>query len=1098
MALERKPLFNPRLVQARLEGFDIPPPLDAKTAVVARWRATLDRGRLEKTKETQLQGLFLVDFFQTVLGYASLSEGRDAWTYAREETVQVDGKCADGVLGYFTDEQKTYLAAIELKAADTDLDARPAGRRWTAVEQCYQYAINLECDWIIVSNYREIRLYHKTRSQQHYERFQLETLTDPEELKRFCFLLGAEQVIARKGASVIDRLLEETGEEEEKITRRLYAEYKQTRLDIFDALRRDNPQHDERLLLEKAQKILDRVLFVCFCEDRGLLPAHIIDRAYEQQNPFAPVPVWRNFVGLFHAVDQGSPPLNIPGYNGGLFATDEMLDHLVVSDEVCERFRRLARYDYAAEVNVDILGHIFEQSISDIENLKAELAGERVDRKKSKRKREGVYYTPEQITRYIVEEAVGGYLKRRFAELEARHAPDKIPASHKRRRAAAEIALWTDYRDVLRSVRVLDPACGSGAFLIQVFDYLAGEYERCNARLARLRGGQREIFDLNNLILSNNLYGVDINPEAVEITKLSLWIKTARAGKPLTYLDDNIQCGNSLIDDPAVDSRAFRWEERFPDVFAAGGFDVVVGNPPYVKLQNFRRAHPEAAAFLVERYESAKTGNFDMFLPFIERGLSLLKPGGRLGFIAPSLWLRNEYGKGLRDLLRKTRQLDRFVDFKGHQVFEDVTTYTALQFFSAESRDAIEHADAADGQLENLQWSRTPYEELGDAAWILLPESERALIQKLHDRCVTLEDATEQIFQGLITSADAIYHLRRLGPARYYSKALDREVEIEDDIMRPLVSGQEAGRYARPFTETYLLFPYDISGETPRLWSADEMAARFPKAWDYLRRNESALRGREHGKFDTDDGWWQFGRNQNIDKQERPKLGVGETVKRLAVFCDDKGEFYFNNVRVNGILVGPGSPFDIWFLLGVLNAPPADFVFRRIAKPKHSGYFEANKQFIAPLPIPDASPAEQAPVADLARRLTQLYTRREEIRRRVAARILTDFAPPDFGDKKLPKALQAWRTLDFSRFRSEIKKRFKQDIPVADRDDWQAYLDDHREKMERLDADITQAERELNAIVYRLYDLTPDEIAVLESAIDPEPTTPTRRAASRV
>ena len=198
--------------------------------------------------------------------------------------------------------------------------------------------------------------------------------------------------------------------------------------------------------------------------------------------------------------------------------------------------------------------------------------------------------------------------------------------------------------------------------------------------------------------------------------------------------------------------------------------------------------------------------------------------------------------------------------------------------------------------------------------------------------------------------------------------------------MHPLVSGEEAKRYQHPSTDTHIVFPYMIDAERSRLLTQVEMAANFPRAWAYLRKHETTLRTREKfsepledrsGPFD-DDQWYRFGRNQNIDKQELAKLGVAQTVPGMRVFADPDGELYLNNVRVNGIL--PASPPDLFFLLGVLNSKVVDFAFRRIAKPKSGRYFEANKQFIAPLPIPDASHAQKAEVAKRAKLLHDLHT----------------------------------------------------------------------------------------------------------------------------
>lgn len=461
---------------------------------------------------------------------------------------------------------------------------------------------------------------------------------------------------------------------------------------------------------------------------------------------------------------------------------------------------------------------------------------------------------------------------------------------------------------------------------------------------------------------------------------------------------------------------AFDWRKKFPLVIARGGFDAVVGNPPYVKLQNFWKVHPDMASFLREGrpqnhflpYKST-TGNFDLYLPFIEKGIALLNEKGRLGYIAPSLWITNEYGEGLRQLIAAGGNLDRWIDFKAYQVFEEATTYTALQFFTKTRNNAIRVVEAPTGNIPDDPWG-DPNRALAygrqafGERWLLLTGEERALIDGLYKRCKRLDDAvhTRQIFQGLITSADAIYHLTRKGPGRYLCqpdgqpRPASYEVEIEDALMKPLVSGAEAKRYVEPKTETYLLFPYKLEASGTCLIDEATMRGSYPKALAYLLSYRDDLRFREgtrdrdglvtEAPFD-DANWYRFGRHQNLDKQEIVKLVVAQTVPKMRVAIDHSAKMYLNNVRVNGIIAADRE--DPWFLLGVLNARVADFVFRRIAKVKAGGYFEANKQFIAPLPIPYATPEDREAVAAKAKALQAAHTSRRDTMAKIERRLLT-------------------------------------------------------------------------------------------------------------
>jgi type II restriction/modification system DNA methylase subunit YeeA len=221
-------------------------------------------------------------------------------------------------------------------------------------------------------------------------------------------------------------------------------------------------------------------------------------------------------------------------------------------------------------------------------------------------------------------------------------------------------------------VRLLDPACGSGAFLVEAFDQLYAAYERANGRLEDLRG-QRQLFDLDRQILQNNLYGVDLNEEAIEICKLSLWIKTAQRGKVLTDLDRTIRVGNSVVSDPAVHPRAFDWQRQYPEVTEAGGFDVVVGNPPYVRQELLAAIKPH-----LERHFASYHGMADLYVYFYQQGLRLLRQGGRMSYIVTNKWMRAGYGEPLRAFFAKASAIEQIIDFGHAPIFEDADVFPCI------------------------------------------------------------------------------------------------------------------------------------------------------------------------------------------------------------------------------------------------------------------------------------------------------------------------------------------------------------------------------------------------------------------------------------
>ena len=588
-------------------------------------------------------------------------------------------------------EDRHVVAPFELKPAKLrDLDARMPGRNKTPVQQVWEYAMDAPgARWVLVSNYVEIRLYAVGYGRALYESWNLRNLTDPKEFARFHTLLCAENLL---GGYTL-KLLQESEAVQEEITNALYSDYRQVRVALFRQLREAHPEKTPRQILRLAQTILDRILFIAFAEDTGLLPPSVLDQTYTQHNPFAPVPVWHNFLGLFRAIDEGQilqvggARIEIPAYNGGLFRQSQEIAELQISDEICEAFRAIGRYEFKTEVSVEVLGHILEQSITDLEELSAAEDHEQFDERLSRRRTEGVYYTPAFVTRYMIEQTLGRVLENKKQELgqddlpeltEDDYASIKFIQRGKNKgqvrynaNIGKHVEFWKRYNSALAEIKVLDPACGSGAFLIAAFDYLLNEGNLVNAEFANLVAGQHELFRWDTHILEHNLFGVDINSESVEITKLSLWLKTANPRQPLTYLDDNIKVGNSVIDDPALAlTDAFDWSE-----FAGGNFDVVVANPPYISALELSRHVGEETKDHWKKRFAATTGAYDIYVLFMELSLMLVRDDGYVGLITPNKYLAAPYGVGIRRLIRETAQLCSVLNLSADRVFHDPSVY---------------------------------------------------------------------------------------------------------------------------------------------------------------------------------------------------------------------------------------------------------------------------------------------------------------------------------------------------------------------------------------------------------------------------------------
>ncbi|MCX6864923.1 MAG: hypothetical protein NTV46_01650, partial [Verrucomicrobia bacterium] len=324
MAVESKPLFHPEVIRRQLRNFVLPASVEDSRPRLQHWANLIHSGQADSLKETDLLPDFLTDIFCTLLGYTRPAGSPDSYTLSRETKVVVDGQQADAVLGRFLPDKQEYIVALEGKGTRDPLEIPFGGRKMSAVDQCYRYAINLPCDWIIVTSMRETRIYHKGSNQQTYERFDTVRLAgDAGLLKRFIFLLGAARVVPDSGACHFKELLSKSETVGREITNKFYAFYADLRQSVFARLRAGNPSVLPQEILRCSQKLLDRILFCSFCEDRSLLPPETVRGAFLHSDPYNPKPIWDNFRGLFRSVDKGNSGLKIPAYNGGLFAFDE-------------------------------------------------------------------------------------------------------------------------------------------------------------------------------------------------------------------------------------------------------------------------------------------------------------------------------------------------------------------------------------------------------------------------------------------------------------------------------------------------------------------------------------------------------------------------------------------------------------------------------------------------------------------------------------------------------------------------------------------------------------------------------------------------------
>ncbi|MBT3209832.1 MAG: N-6 DNA methylase [Bacteroidetes bacterium] len=505
-------------------------------------------------KEEQFQEGFLRELFVNILGYTLNPQPN--YNLTTELKNEIGAKKCDGAIL----QDGKALAVIELKGTDTkDLDKINV--------QAFNYKNNqTACVYVITSNFEKLRFFIH-HSVEHLE-FNLFTLSETE-FKILWLCLRADNLL--NGVPL--KVKEDSLLAEENISKQLYKDYSAFKTDLWQNMYKNHPEHEQLMLFKKTQKLLDRFLFIFFSEDSGLLPPNSISMIIEKWKQDTDwgedrmlYDIYKQYFGF---INTGRPArggrAEIFAFNGGLFQDDLILDNIKIDDEILlKHTEKLTAYDFQSEVDVNILGHIFENSLSEIENITAELEGQAIDKSKTKRKKDGVFYTPKYITKYIVDNTIGKLCKEEKIELNI--TDERFGQVSKRsRKGIADLQL---YREWLLDLKICDPACGSGAFLNQALEFLIEEHRYLDELSAQYHKTPLVLSDIETQILEQNIYGVDINDESVEIAKLSLWLRTAQKGRKLTILNNNIKCGNSLIDDPEVaGEKAFNWEKEFPEVF---------------------------------------------------------------------------------------------------------------------------------------------------------------------------------------------------------------------------------------------------------------------------------------------------------------------------------------------------------------------------------------------------------------------------------------------------------------------------------------------------------------------------------------------------
>ena len=1003
---------------------------------------------IRASKEEQFQEGFLRELFVKVLGY-TLNPTPD-FNLITEQKNETDAKKADGAIL----RDGKVIGVIELKDhKTTDLSH--------VERQAFGYkSQHKDTRYVVISNFEKLRFYIEN-AVEHIE-WNLFSLSE-EEFKQLYFCLSWETL----SADLPQKAKAESVSSEDQITQQLYKDYSAFKREIFaDIVARNTdentPKEQVLLLFKKTQKLLDRLLFIFFAEDCGLLPPNsmvmILDQWELLKENDAYFPLYERLKKYFGYMDTGfqGKKYEIFAYNGGLFKPDEVLDELKIGDDLLARFtRKLSEYDYASEVDVNILGHIFENSLNEIEEVTVQINEGVTAPQVSKRKRDGVFYTPQYITKYIVENTVGRLCAEKKTEFgidEAEYFADKNRQMATKKRLLEKLG---QYREWLLGITICDPACGSGAFLNAALQFLMAEHKLIDEMEAKVTGSSIEFQGVENSILENNLYGVDINEESVEIAKLALWLRTAKPHRKLNSLNNNIKCGNSLISDPEIaGEKAFNWQAEFPQVFAKGGFDIVIGNPPYVQLQSMGAMSDAYAKCGYEVYNKSA----DLYCLFYEKGCKLLKEKGYLGFIASNKWLKANYGEDLRRfIVTKTNPL-LLVDFPGVKIFPDATVDPQILVLRKESYDGdtlccLYDSDAVD--VSNFVAAHSTNFHFTEEPWRAMPKEHKHIIEKLNN-ATPLKNLPFDIYRGVLTGLDEAFYIDEAT-----KKRLIEEDVKSAELIHPVLFGYSIKAWTVE-PELYLINPHNgIKERNIPPINIDE----YPAIKRHLEPYYDKLAKR------TDKGVTPYNlRNcAYLDSFSAPKIIYPEVTKYRPFMYDESG------IMVNKtcfILVEKNENKHLKALAAILNSKLADFWIWYNCPEVGDDRRHMGKAYFEYFPLINLDDTDElAPLADAMLGLNkELQEKRARFLRR-----LQDNMP----EIKINGTLEAFDSLDFAGFVAELKKP-KIKLSLVQQDEWEDYFNQYKVACNELSAKITATDKEIDTRVYALYGLTEEEIKIVE------------------
>ena len=1008
------PLFQKSVINKYISDLDKDALKNAWALYQAHFLNPTIQANIRDAKEEEYQEGFVRDLFVNILGY-TLKPQPD-YNFVLEKKTETDATKSDGAML----RGDSIIGVVELKDTGTaELDK--------IEKQVFGYKHkHKNCVYIITSNFEKLRFYINDATE--YEEFDLFNLS----AYRFTVLyvcLHQQHVqkdipLAIKHASVA---------EEENVTKKLYADYSGFKRALFSNIVMLNPQYNKLELFKKTQKLLDRLLFIFFAEDRLLLPPNSIRKILKQWEQLKEldnyVPLYSRFNKYFGYLYTGhiGKEEEIFAYNGGLFEPDAILDNLLIDDKILHSGSfAISHYDFDSEVDVNILGHIFEHSLSEIEEVQAQLEGHTVDKTKTKRKKDGVFYTPRYITKYIVENTVGELCrqqKEKLGMVDDAFTPQKRKANTKQLQQKLD-----EYRNWLLQITICDPACGSGAFLNQALDFLIEEHRLIDELTARLFGSPMVLSDVETAILENNIFGVDINEEAVEIARLSLWLRTARKGRKLNNLSQNIKCGNSLIDDPAIaGDKAFNWQQEFATVFQRGdtfskavtsaepaakqgGFDVVIGNPPYVPIESLNEIDK---SFFKDKFSQLER-KYDLSVVFILNSLELISETGLLSFISSVTWQTGDNYDQFRKYLLNRYGLKEVINLP-FDVFEDAYVDTCVYILS---------------KLKTAKYNIYNYPKSTKISSFIDVEFESISLEKLVAPSYKL--VLDYKANNILVKINSIPGAKSIDEISKSTQGLSlsrfESFNESTDLSFPLLNKGQAYRY--------ILTAEQVSNTT--------LENNQSLKYYYEAKDKILIR-------------------RLISRQDR--LLVAYTDLKL-VFSKDINPFVIID-----------NDFETKFVLTILASKLISYLYVNSSSIATKDDFrQTTLTELRNIKIPNLETILQLPFIAKADIMLSKNAALQQVKQQLQQLLLGKY-----NGLTLSKKLLDWPTLPFAGFLKEMQKQ-KIKLTLPEEAEWLKYFEEQKAIANNLQQVIDTTDKEIDTMVYALYGLTEEEVRIVEGS----------------